>query len=301
MSTARRGGVDPPAGLDGGICLLADCLLKEIAFASGSFAGPRTAVPAVLDASQILGPTIGVRFPDWTVWTVPLVAHRYAHLIAQDNRQLIDLEERLASQFSEAQPGRRATEFLADGIATWMVGPAYACAAMLLMFRPDRSLDGVTDAERARVILGILGRPRAASPMSHDAPELSRLIGLLQSVWSEFLAPGSIYADEWTEFDSVADALVDGLDQSMPRLAAPSGHQLAEAEYLAAKLRDPAAIERSPIGSELSMRDLLNAAWIARVAQNEAPEAELERAILDLAFRVAEGRGDNARRRGQPL
>src|SRR6185437_175908 len=141
---------------DAAICDLADDLVKSVSplvFITSSIS-----VPAARDSlARSLGWMVRVRFPEWTIWTLPFAAYEYAHVVLNEFARVKEpinarVEEWLetepdftalpeAEKLAQKQNGvlrQRAEahvkEFLADGLATHLMGPAYACAAILLRF-----------------------------------------------------------------------------------------------------------------------------------------------------------------------
>jgi hypothetical protein len=184
------------------VCHIADELIKELtALALGSAS---LAVPAADEAlDKTLARIVRVRFPDWTIWTLPFVIHEYAHVLIDENDGLRALTAEHAStliaasntlQQAYAEAGddeekrenvtRRATYplriLIADAFATYSMGPAYAYTAILL--RLDPLVLGETGgppahAKRAHVILEILryisGKAGGQDPFRHAADDLS--------------------------------------------------------------------------------------------------------------------------------
>jgi hypothetical protein len=166
---------------DDQICQLADDLIYECA--QPSFKVVAT-VPALTGgAGDSLTSTLrrvaSVRFPDWSLWTVPLVAHEYAFVMTEVEDVLRSHVKSQAAAWVSAQPlpagspGEKpedvredlrkraescARVLLADAFATFTMGPAYACGALLLRLDPA---DGAhryrpSDVTRAAMVLGML-------------------------------------------------------------------------------------------------------------------------------------------------
>jgi hypothetical protein len=276
-------------GLDSGMCRVADVLLDEITAAT--YSRPKVALPAVFGASTTTRHVVKIHFPDWTIWTLPLVAHEHAHTVVQEQEDLRAVLESLTAEFGEgrARQGSQMTEFLADAFATWVMGPAYACAALLLMFKPDRDLSA---AERATVILGTLDRLSARDSTGLVSPS-TPLIHLLASLWQELLRQTSMEdraeADR-AELDSIVYAAVKHLERVLP-FAAYGERQTLSTAWLAEKL-NVALEQRQPDidASDLTVRDLLNAAWVARLGNDERYAETLNDAVKNLALQVADER-----------
>jgi hypothetical protein len=159
---------------------------------------------------------IHMRFPEWTIWDLPLIAHELGRVSiailsgkekAEDNEELrfltafISEQERfLIDKFrnstSEAKPSEveqwhkwaasRVRKLAADAFATYTMGPAYACSAIYLRLNPTLKPSGDTpsDAERARVVLNMLEwmNSRASPTNQPYAWVIDRLCKAWQSV-----------------------------------------------------------------------------------------------------------------------
>src|SRR5262249_38077283 len=175
---------------------------------------------------ETLAVTMGriLRFPysEWTVWSLPLIAHEFGHVVIgdlkgrDDNKDLRELipnaqsllkqkdpeqdvfkvdaqaseEIRKAARDQAAKRAEQKTdEYLADAFGTYYMGPAYACAAIHLRLNPAyRSvLESGLDHERAYVVLAML------QMMSQATPKVAReyqdiLEDYLRPTWSKMVS-----------------------------------------------------------------------------------------------------------------
>ncbi|HKQ75490.1 MAG TPA: hypothetical protein VJ810_17455 [Blastocatellia bacterium] len=132
---------------------------------------------------------IRLRFPEWTIWDLPLAAHELGYvLVTETLKEENELEEddrlwlpfvkeqssslvAVDSEFQKSQAGEigqdqeadkwresRVHKFLADAFATYTMGPAYACSAILLRLNPSlgASCGTPSDIQRAQIILSTL-------------------------------------------------------------------------------------------------------------------------------------------------
>jgi hypothetical protein len=173
------------------ICRFADELIKESARAVGrpfSFA-----IPTLEETlSSALRRVASVRFPEWHLWTLPLVAHEYGEVLIEDHTKLRRFVEEMAQELaSEAgeleddgavrQMERRVRILIADSFATYTIGPAYACATLLLRLNP--LLPG--GQERAAMVLGTL---KAMSEASNPPPPFRDIAAELEEYWKVSVA-----------------------------------------------------------------------------------------------------------------
>lgn len=146
--------------LDERIGELAETFVQELGALRLAIPARGPVGPGVLPVLMKLG------FPEWTLWDVPLGAHEVTLRQAttspiSDWLKTVELGSR-----GEAH---RAVLF-ADISAAYAVGPAYACATVLLRLRPDRSgtSDAPSDVERAYVIFQLLRRVQAEGQLAVD-------------------------------------------------------------------------------------------------------------------------------------
>jgi hypothetical protein len=195
--------------LDDNICEVADELIESWSTNIGRW--PSLTVPAYKETlSRTLARIVRIRFPEWTVWTLPLIAHEYGHIVVTDadldlgeGRSRIQVfaeensvrlkeldpcyrrtfadptatveQKRAAEELAERHAAYRLQEYLADGFATYVMGPAFACAALLIRLdpaasaRPSRSFD-LIEVERAHAMLCMLHQ---FEPFSHNPSPLA--------------------------------------------------------------------------------------------------------------------------------
>jgi hypothetical protein len=96
---------------------------------------------------------IRLGYPEWTLWALPLVAHEYGQLLV-DRTDLPRCTEGSLSDDNNV--------FMADAFATYVLGPAYACAALLLQFDPwsaeKNSIEQSISMKRAHFVFSMLER-----------------------------------------------------------------------------------------------------------------------------------------------
>jgi hypothetical protein len=188
--------------------------------AEGILTSPSLTVPSPREAlARTFGRIVRMRYSEWTVWSLPLIAHEFGHVVLSesDYSEIAkifderDLRCRLANlnlamcdplnsgaDASTKRPvhglDRKRVEtelryFLADAWGTWVIGPAYACAAIHQRLNPMHvsTLDTVDsfDHERAEVIFGVL-RKMGQKGFARDdfpTPQFEKLVKDLREVW----------------------------------------------------------------------------------------------------------------------
>jgi len=177
-------------------CALADWLLEDYARRTGV----NWRAGTVPGRDPFLEPTtdiIRLRFPDWSVWNLPAMAHEFGHVAAPATPGFRSYQRQAAAQAgpTEANGAPQASlirehleEFFADIFATYTVGPAFACDAILLMFNPAEAYASRSGhpahQERVNVILQTLGQMNEKT-RNADFPggRYRRIAALLQQSW----------------------------------------------------------------------------------------------------------------------
>lgn len=164
-------------GLDEGISELADELMQTFFFRNARWS--LLSVPARQHAaSMTLTRIIRLGFPEWTTWALPLTAHEFWYAVA---REMVSGSLAKTNGLDLYDP--RIQECLADGFATYAMGPAYAYAAVLLRLDPCFAYTDTNEYaahdNRVHVILSMLRHMDAVhgseeGPYAMVTEELSR-------------------------------------------------------------------------------------------------------------------------------
>jgi hypothetical protein len=228
--------------IDEKICLVAQELVR------GALDPPSMTI-VVLGNSRVpnLSRLMRIRFSDRTVWTLPLTAHQFAHLMLEDHKD--DLKDfilrKAEAEVGPASPDTalaaadpesrrrqiarnksleavriRWEQMIADCIAVFIVGPCYAGSAVMFQFSPvatSAETEGWThDIERAHVCLEML---RALDKQADDSP-YGEFIQWLEQLWAQMLAdagnPEALTASRKTELNSFVEEVYQILDQNLP-------------------------------------------------------------------------------------
>ncbi|MBP0455716.1 hypothetical protein J5Y04_40275 [Kitasatospora sp. RG8] len=271
------------AGLDGG-CLLADRLADEISVLTPENWNAFT----VLDTDEFYaGSTrvIRVRFPADSFWDLPVVAHEFGHFVGttltvmRRGKEVLALEEELADAGS---PDHRSWlhESFADVFATYVIGPAYGLSCAFERFNPvaaDKDDDHPAPNTRLALIEGVL----AAYADGHPHDGYDRMISRIHDVWAAQTTEAGVHGTiglrepfgRWLAFSL-------GLLRAALPLAAYDGWW--RTTVLAKQLGDG---ERVDDVTKWSLRDIVNAAWLARTV---APGGEATDRIAQRAHALAE-------------
>jgi hypothetical protein len=135
---------------DHGICELAEELIRTYQpNKSRTRAFPAGCTPVEIKLARV----VRLSFPEWTIWSLPLVAHEFWHAAACQHfdKLLRRLTRKIGSRFDDC---------LADVFATFTMGPAYAYAAIVLTLDPTAPYEEtdrmVCHEIRSHVILRML-------------------------------------------------------------------------------------------------------------------------------------------------
>jgi hypothetical protein len=273
----------------------ADALIRD--YARRTTRGKSLAVPASREAlKRTLGRIIRLRYPEWTVWSLPLTAHEYGHVLEDRPADLLALvpewvagcereeAQRRPNQDTEAVRAaatRRAMAHLqvywADAFATYVSGPAYPWAYLFLRFNPG-ALPGPEELPceegRLRVILAILARLDRMVTGMHRPYEA--ILQDLEQKAREILerAPPAhlLEAGEKAVLDAIADALWGKLTDEFPFARYPdAGWRTAEGWETLWRTQLESAPTTPKLGGEdvvglAALSDALNAAWLCRIS-----------------------------------
>jgi hypothetical protein len=288
-------------GYDEGVCRMADDVLRKL---SAAIYPPWQSwtIPAREEArTKTLASIIRLGFPEWTIWAVPLGAHEFAHVLLSDkeHKRLENYAKKIrqtsAARFRRRQMSRcrdardeqaratlaRAVEahnervrqhvatYMADAIATYMIGPAYAYALILLRLDPRSPTENDPRApglDRAFVVLEMLGH------INKDAGALSPYTGVinqLEEAWSSAVMQNqgqSTRPANEMELRRCVAFVWEYLHDQVDELQYPTAHWTRIGDWPGLLLE---GVPSPPI--ELpdppDYRDVLNAAWLARARQ----------------------------------
>ncbi len=275
--------------LDDRVCQMSDVLLKDLSHVTMN----ALSVPARQAAlGTIMKSVFKLGFPEWTIWGIPLVGHEIGLSIAENDKGV----DSLVNSASFGIHRSRQKSLFADIFATYTLGPAYACAAILLRFEPHHASaprGDPSDIDRARLILDVLDRLGEDQVSSY-----CETVAKLRNLWKEAVdnlarqgagPPGNAgHAD----IDGFLAAAWEILSDSPGFKAFDSEHWLAAADWLS-DLNTPVP-KRSFNWDNNDVIVLLTAAWRARL---ETPEhtARIATNASDL-WRSAPDRGHNVRK-----
>jgi hypothetical protein len=238
------------------VCEVADALLDDLSGRTPVDWGRFT----ILAEQEFIGGVseiVRVRFPEISIWSLPIAAHELGHFIAPDLPRGKDEDRRFpVKELLDAAPDPRAMsrlyEYVADVFATYTVGPCYPIACVLLRFDPasvnEHPLDDhPSDDARVSAMLAVLER------LDGKTGQYAWIRERLDELWREG-APRRAA-------DARVGEIIDLVVGLLPEGAAYRGWHWVDP--LARTLAD----ERKPLpdASTVAPWDVVNAAWLARM------------------------------------
>lgn len=279
------------AGMDRGLCLIADSLLADLSYRS-DIPWNRLTIVADEHAYTDLSEIIRLRYPQLGIWSLPIVAHEFGHHVAEDVRGKLKpdpFEAIIQSEGGDAsseQNLRYLHEEFADLFAVHALGPAFAFSSILLIFdpasatKPDETHPA--SAERAYLILSALKKMDVETA---SRPQKA-MIDYLDRVWESGLAAvgnrQTLAKQDIGKLNNRLNQLsAQVLDKSLSNVRYRSW---SRAEALSSRLANGDSI----VGIEAekhTLIDIVNAAWISR-ARDESAADRIQDSALDLCLEL---------------
>jgi hypothetical protein len=291
------------AGLDRGISRLAEGLL-EPGERIGTFMWNTLTIPAREEALAVTAARIvRLGFPEWTIWTLPLAAHELGTNYADSDKAVAQMiGEHIASHAAKAEDKSELYVLVADAFATYFLGPAYACSAILMRLNPAEAFSGNRlVAKRAAIVLSVMMRMSSKAPgvEDHYAEITSRLAvewgdALQQTGWNGSVAgdaadPAYVLRSRTgvtaTEQTAIED-LISAFEPLVLGWIVADITVWPKVEEWAVKLRQK-KLSVDDLGGLAEMRYVLNAAWRARIAvHDDETDIDDSRDLADIAQAV---------------
>jgi hypothetical protein len=282
-------------GFDRGMCVIADELMSSTGRLPG-FIWRSLTLPS-RDERLSLTHMIGLGFPEWTIWSLPLSVHAIGEAWMQT-----DAVRRWADeQTTEPQARHVLTACVADAVATHVLGPAYGCALILLRLNPFNAFAEGTrlDPMRARAVLETLAK---LNEQEADPGFADEVIEALRGSWHAALrqAGQGESLDENEDGDGLTDAEVETVQACVDYVAKTLGSAPAFqgerwikpiidlSDALASGTADEVELDVSEDEPTDLLRDVLNAAWHCRLLGEPTDLALIDEDAKDLWRRLEE-------------
>jgi hypothetical protein len=285
-------------GLDQGMCRIADRLFRDGGNLPDNFTWNSLTIPAQREALQAtLARIVRLSFPDWTIWALPLAAHEFGHVAVTIGA----VKEFVSERAADGQVRHHLEVCLADAFATHMMGPAYACAVILLRLDPCTAFapedDRLTE-KRARVVLAMLEYLDGLGQT--DAGAYSEIRSLLESEWKDALREVGVTETLSEEDEKEIGQWVKLISKTMGKFRALPPSVWPRVTELA-KILDPVQVENYKVrGGDDDLRVVLNAAWKRRIDDKDLSRVDdVARAAVRLwDIKVAREKDDQYFRTG---
>jgi len=367
--------------IDEKICQVADQLITSCSNVLGASAP--ISIPAHKEVrAKTIGNLLRLRFPAWSIWSLPLIAHEYGHVVIADlnrlkagleeflmdqrpyltalvpeyrdlvrtrdlasvalrkaeasvtaDQELIDcrrayldvLEEKVsvAKTRVEEDAGYLIDEFFVDSFGTYVLGPAYACAAVFTRLNPILSSAPRLhwDHERAEVIIAMLEK---INDQSQAADLYSEIITRIKNYWNTAVtlsnAPGTkgipldpdrlqelrnLVGRFWVELENRSSlklryAYSTGADDgAIGENGWSRALDWADDWEKTLKAKLGVDNEKVVLPAVPDVRDALNMAWVCRLRSPD-DEKEIDREAQKLCLRIAKERREQAVKQNRP-
>jgi hypothetical protein len=296
-------------GFDEGICQLAEELIEIIQRNNNSTyydpASSSLAIPSRQSALCMrLSSVIHIGFPEWTIWALPFAAHEFWHVVISkqpnyDNSLLNfvknnllntmqDLSEKphldnlvmiIDKSSEDIKKYNLVQELLADAFATFVMGPAYAFASILLRFDPsvvcERENCYASDPRRVYAVLRILKLESEGG--YRGIGNYGRIISDLESEWNNASEKNKNFPPNCidAELKCWIKAIWKYLDTNYRVIAySTNSWQVIKDNWIGPMWHHKGS-EINLKGDE-SVRDVLNAAWLCRITNCNNGIADME-------------------------
>jgi hypothetical protein len=269
------------AGLDDGICNIADLLLNQMADQT-EIRWSRLTILGEREQFDQTAEIIRLKFPDFSIWTLPIIAHEFGHIVEQELKDLPPYQNihpirTKIDELAGTDANKRASicEFFSDLFGIYTMGPAFACTCILLRFNPLNAFSEIGDhPSGAKRVYSILRGLEKMGSQETRHP-YSDLIEKLQKIWSQSLAANDpnlcLTTSEEDEQNEWMDKLYPELNKRKAAKYPASGWRIAENwfEEWDPNLKEDPDQERNlqmpAISPNCNIRDALNAAWLCRM------------------------------------
>ncbi|HXO26759.1 MAG TPA: hypothetical protein VOA80_05415 [Thermoanaerobaculia bacterium] len=255
---------------EGGIYALADALIGEVATDLGRpWAG--ITLPGEREMVTPRSSIIHLTFPQVSVWDLPIVLHEYGHAVASEiHDDLGSPFQRLYNAADSAVESAHLAELFADAFASYACGPAFACTLVVLRFDPteqEATRDLPTHPSHDRRVALVL-RVLEEQGREIDDAAWTELVEELREAWRSTLRVARPAIADAVPAAAAADGVGNSVSQLLSILElvpAVSYRSWERTKRLASQLTVPPPDGSVSLEEGVTLRDGLNAAWLARL------------------------------------
>jgi hypothetical protein len=272
-------------GFDRGICRIADELIRSSSRLPENFMWDSLTIPAQQGALRAtLAKIVRLGFPEWTIWALPLAAHEFGHVAATIRR----IDAFITDHASTDEARHHLRMCLADAFATYVIGPAYPCAVILIRLDPLTAFsedDQHLTEKRARVVLSML-RHMSKAPAPTEPGPYTEILSRLEEQWDEALRQAGwdcmLSPEERAEVEGWVQLISTtmGDHRALPAKAWPRISELADS-------LDAEGVNHVMLELDDEVRLVLNAAWKRRLDDDDLRKVDdVAKAALVLWERI---------------
>ena len=271
------------SGLDSGFDNMVDALLHELRSVTTRIR-PTRLTARRYEHNSVTG-ILNTSFPDYSVWSISQIIHELGHLVMAELPS--DVMNILASSLAIRDFRSVMDELFCDSFATFVMGPSYPCSYILLYAQPLDTSNPEQISSTFSRFPSTLIRVRMCALML----QLSRHAEKQQTneMLETFTRALGAYIDEFhqelplkqqrypTELDRMADAFHKLLIDELPNAAADLSTMGQErVSHLAEQLKHES---KADIATDTTIRDILNAGWLARLQGTADPGVQVRETI----------------------
>jgi len=270
------------AGLDSGVCALADKMLDELSQKTDLGWQRFTLVAAGEFYSTVSG-IVRLRFTDTSVWSLPVAAHEFGHFVSATPRFAEFKELTDGEKLKNPRYESHLREFFSDLFATYALGPSLALSCALLRFSPagafDESDTHPSNAQRIWWMLETL----ASMDKTEADPMYDSIAAKIRAGWGAALkAAGLSETISDAEVARLRPWLLDLYDLVNSRVPMVRYRNILRAQEMYQAFRNG---QTPSIRNEDGIPDVLNAVWLYRLNMTDFNPYELDQ-IGEKAFQM---------------
>ena len=252
----------------GELCHIADTLLQAIS-AHTLVAWGGLTIPSQSDAIVSKSGIIRLQAGDVNIWNLPVVAHEMGHFL-QSHHHDMQFRSDLSAQANLAGGQSLLEEYMADMCAAYTLGPAFACASLLLRFNPFIALtskNALTHPSYTRRAYLIFKSLEALDQHNSSIINYAGVRQRLHSHWKPTLSP-----EDTKNLDKLFYTMYTLLDQHLVAARYNTWEQADNLYMLWRNGRQTGNLFRSDQLPGVTIAMVLNAAWCYRLYYLNSPD-----------------------------
>ncbi len=250
--------------LDDGACSIIERLLRGLGNSVG-VPWPHLTTIADSEFFAIASQVIHLRYPASTIWDYPVAAHEFGHFVGprwpSTDGGFTGYQVFLA--VTELGFKSHREEYFADLFATYVLGPAYVDTCLVSRFDPAGEGDESHPSDRHRAVWILTGLELLAEQSTGQSAQI------LKSIWEN-------RSGEWAEAVKLNEGIPVDVDfaailrtraRDLWRSFVEWSNEAALTDLTCAMELRANFMEKEKTVKVLSIRDILNAAWLIRLGK----------------------------------